>query len=407
MTSKIAVVVVAVVAGGAAGWFASALRESRGHATPTPPPVERPPGDGGEEAPRLVGQGPTPPASAEAIAELQRTVARLQEAIAKGDHTLAVDPIQRKAEVLKQLKSIEYGDQQALVKKLVKELQAIGDPAVADLVALLAEGYEKDWGGGFSTGGGGVVKSYGRMRMVLIDALRQIGTRKSKEGLLSVIRDSGDLTDYRDLLLMYGSTTDPFMVEGISALVPGLLDKIAKVGVVVAEERASMINMVVVRWIRVHHLTDLTDAVASLVSASPDDHRTREYFGLVVGFDPERAMRLVREHHPDGLDGVSGSGLMNFRASGNVPLAKIARYLELLLEEFDLTNSQRMSLYLSIHPLLCRQIEDLEERAEDGKVLLAFLESRQAVEAESHAKTMLDRTVVQLRKEISKISGPR
>lgn len=403
--SAIVLAAVALLAGGAIGWILASDGERPAEGVP---PARSAAADaaGRETTPeaRLAGSTTTPASNAERIARLEEEVARLRKALAEGRPEAALDPEVRKVEVLERLKSIEHGERQVAVHELVRDLAEIGDPVVADLVDLLRSGYERDWGGGFSTGGN-AVKSYGRLRMALIDALRQIGTEESKAGLLSVVGESEDLTDFRDLLLMYGSTRDPVMIEGISALVPGILERIAKEGVARCEQRYVMLIDLLIRWIRRHDMAHVAKPVAAIVErSSAEGYNENRLFGLVVELAPERAAAIAAarfEAHPGR---ASGYRLADFGDRGQIPLQQVTRYFELLFIALDLDASQRGSLYLAIQPFLCGRIQDVDARIRDARVLLGWMEARRELESADNAMRNLDRAIKGLESAIDRLT---
>jgi len=226
------------------------------------------------------------------------------------------------------------------------------------------------------------------------------------EDPLPAIRVSGSLAEYRDLLFSYGSATDPVTQKEISALVPGLLRRMADVGLTRAEERAPLLTRLLVRWIRHNALSGVVEDLALLVAdLSRIDDGAEELFGLVVEFDPERAARMVAEQHPDGLLMQRVGSLLGFMTRGEVPLARVADFLERLLETLDPPESQRSGLYRSLHGYPCRRIEDPVERAVDAWALLMLPERRRAAENADAPRRHLDRAIDSLRAGIEEIEG--
>lgn len=243
-------------------------------------------------------------------------------------------------------------------------------------------------------------------RLPIAGAMREIGTEVAMEDPLPAIGHSGSLADYRDLLFSYGSASDPVTQKEISALVPGLLRRIADVGLTRAEERAPMLTRVLVRWIRQNALSGVVEDLAPLVAdLSRIDNGAEELFGLVVEFDPERAARLVAEQRPDGLLMERLRSLLGYMTRGEVPLARVADFLARLLETLDPPESQRAGLYRSLHGYPCRRIEDPVERAVDAWALLMLLERRRAIESAEAPRRHLERAIASLRAGIEEIEG--
>ncbi|MHC4732610.1 MAG: RNA polymerase sigma factor, partial [Planctomycetota bacterium] len=165
----------------------------------------------------------------------------------------------RAREILDQLLAIEQGERQLAIKKAFEELSACGDSIVPDILALLQAGRDQDYGGALSFAGN-MVRGYPRLRTVLIDVLRQVGTPQAKDGLLAVLRGSDDLLDYRDVLLLYGTTADERLVTEVSELIPKMLRSAEQAG----GDQARTLDMYVTRWIGKHNPAGSADLLAKL-----------------------------------------------------------------------------------------------------------------------------------------------
>ncbi|MHC4550727.1 MAG: RNA polymerase sigma factor [Planctomycetota bacterium] len=368
----------------------------------------------GETSPaRAPGSGRGGPLAAQ-IAELRTEVASLRREI-EGMRSGAEDgrdaadatagtvgaPAARRAEqALERLLSITQGERQLAIRQAFVELSQCGDAVVPAVVAALKAGRDRDYGGGFSFGGN-MMRGYPRLRTVLIDVLRQIGTPAAQEGLLDALRGSKDLLDYRDLFLLYGSTTDEMMVRGMSEMVPGLLQEMKRKG----EEAAGLLlSDSVTRWIRNHGLRDTTDLLEELARESfIAGKMDRGAFKVLVEFSPEQAFGLARQLHEKGAGrGFSGIATSLRMGRTDVALAQITRFCELVFSQLDLDAGTRRSFYMSLPSRLCKSIASSEARAADGKVLLAFLSKRLREETGSFEKRVLTDKIARLEQEIGK-----
>ncbi|MHC4933207.1 MAG: RNA polymerase sigma factor [Planctomycetota bacterium] len=285
------------------------------------------------------------------------------------------------AKTLETLLAIKQGERQLAIKQAYEELVMQGNAVVPEIVALLKSGKDQDYGGGFSIGGN-VVRGYPRLRTVLMDVLRQIGTSEAKEGLLGAIKDSDDLLDYRDLLLLYGATTDEQMLAGVWGMVP----KIFRMSEEVGGDQALSIDTYATRWIGKHRppgSADLLEQVAvKRLGAGGSDHGA---MGILLSISPERAFRVVQQLHKADEDGrtVSRVAFSLRSANANPRLAQLTEFYELALYG------------------LCRTIESKEEQAADGKVLLEFLLRRQREETSEGGQMRLKYSIERLKKQIA------
>lgn len=343
---------------------------------------------------RSVGRGL--PSDTRKIGELEDSVARIERALE--EEGVPLDPAAaRKDEVLAKLLAITQAERQLAVREAFQELWKCGDAAVPDIVALLKSGRDQDYGGGFSFGGNMFTGGYPRLRTVLIDALRQIGTPAAKEGLLDALRDSDDLYDYRDLLLLYGSTADEQMVKGISAMVPAMLAKMREGG-----EGADRLDRYVSGWIGKHGTAGTDDLLEDLArEALQEGKPDRGAFAALIDSAPDRAFALVSQQAGDAPKALR-QVVMSIRMSRTgVSLANVARFTELVLAKMDPDETTRMSLYMSVPTRLDRSIKEPAERAADGRVLLELLERQLRTEEGTAARRALDRTVERLRTAIA------
>jgi len=345
-----------------------------------------PPGDRGGHAPRGGGDLPPAPQAGNArpspgapadLAELRETVRRLEEKVEA--------PPERHAEdALAVLIGIKQGERQLAIEDSFKELSALGNDVVPRIVAILKSGEDQDYGGGFSFGGN-KMRGYPRLRTVLIDVLRQIGTPEAQRGLLEGLRGTDDPLDYRDLLLLYRTTSDEIMVNGISAMMPAILDAAGGTG----DEMFLLVDYAT-SWIRQHDLEDTAPALEKIARESfaagrPD----RGAFTTLVALAPERAFTLIREQHAKLGDTVIQRSATGFRMGrAEIPLAQVARYCELILT-LDMSDVTRGQVFQWLPDRLCTAFESAGARNADGRVLLEFLRKRLAVETSDYARRAL------------------
>lgn len=402
MIRRVMAAALLIAAGGGAGWLAVWLRCPSVCGEPGVSTAQTPSGarQGGATSPQLIGRGLGRDGDAAAITDLQQRVSRLEAVLSSRVGFSDLNPQLQGARVLNQLKAIKHGERQASMAAVIRDLVSLGDQVVPDLVSLLEEGLDTDWGGRVSVEGH-AVKSYGRRRTLIIDALRQIGTQTAQGGLVAALRQSDDLRDYRDLLLLYRSTTDVQMREQIAELIPRILELVDKVGIGPAEEKAALIATLLVDWIREGQMRELSDAVARLVRTSLlEEYKATNLLGLLVEFDPRAAFVLVQQLWGKGLQDAAGNRLLGFTVRGEVPLAQVAHYMELLFSDLNLAERQRTGLYLSLRPRPCQRIEDPVKRAEDASVLMEFLKGRLEVEERECTRRLVEQAIDGLREEI-------
>jgi hypothetical protein len=331
------------------------------------------------------------PAAAAAAPALEERVRRIE--VRLGAPGVAAPP-RPKGEALQALLAITQGERQIAIEDSLEELSTLGNDVVPDIVARLKSGRDQDWGGGFSFGGN-KMQGYPRLRTLMIDVLRQIGTPEAQEGLLDVLRGSEDPLDYRDVLLLYGTTTDERMVRGISALVPDAM-RLAK-----GQERGLTMDYVN-QWISRHGLKETTDSLVeiareSFTSGAAWDGGT---FGTLIALAPERAFDLTRElREKNGDSAVLRAVTSVSNARSQAPLAQVARYYELVLS-LEPTESTRIALYAWLPSRPCRNIEAKDARVADAKVLVDFLAKRLRDETSPKAKEFLAQRIALLEKEI-------
>jgi len=336
-----------------------------------------------EATPDAEGALPAPRGT-EGIAELREAVRRLEAKV-------EAPPARHAEDALAVLLGIKQGERQLAIEESLKELTALGNDVVPQIVALLKSGEDQDYGGGFSFGGN-KMRGYPRLRTVLIDVLRQIGTPEAQRGLLEGLRGTDDPLDYRDVLLLYGSTNDEIMVKGIAAMMPDILRAARSAG----DEGTFLLDSTT-SWILRHEMKETTAALEeiardNLAASRPD----RGAFPALVAFSPERAFALVREQYANQGETVIRTASPGLRAArADVPLAQVARFSELILS-LELTEVTRGMFYMSLPDRLCSSIESADARKADGRVLLEFYRKRLAVETSEMSTRTISRHIAKL-----------
>ncbi|MHC4136354.1 MAG: RNA polymerase sigma factor [Planctomycetota bacterium] len=307
-----------------------------------------------------------------------------------------------KDRALENLLGIQQGERQLAIRKALEELTELGDQVVPDVVALLKSGRDHDYGGGFSFGGN-TVRGYPRLRTVLIDVLRQIGTPAAQRGVLEALHGSKDFSDYRDLLMLYRTTNEEIMVRGISGMIPDLLREVTRRG---GEDAGYLVMDGATSWIRKRELRDTTDLLEDVVRENLVAGKMDQgAFGVLVEFSPERAFRLAQQlHETDAGRGVSRLAT-SLRRGRDAALAPVARFGELVFAQLELNEGTRGSFYMALPTSLCRSIKSSEARAADGKVMLEFLSKRLREETGSFPRTVLTDMISRLEKAIDKCEG--
>jgi hypothetical protein len=348
--------------------------------------------------PAAAGERGGAPADAGAIRELADSVARIERALQDEGVPLQGTRAARKDEILAGLLAITQRERQLAVREAFQKLSRCGDAVVPDIVALLKSGRDQDWGGGFSFGGNMFTGGYPRLRTVLIDVLRQIGTPAAKEGLLDALGGSEDLLDYRDLLLLYSGTTDEQMVRGISAMIPEMLESVRGGG-----EGADQVDRYVSDWITRHNPEGADDLLEQLaLRALREGKPAGSALAALIDSSPERAFLLVSRRAEDKQQAIRQAATSLRMGRAGVSLSAAARFCELVWSKMDPDRTTRTWFYVSLPTRLDRSIASAAERAADGRVLLEFLERQQRTETDEGLRRMLEKTIDRLKGEIAK-----
>lgn len=348
---------------------------------------------GSEPPPRTAGPvqtrqpgpetGIPPPAPPDAA--LEERVRRIEARLNAGSDA---PPTRSNKEAVDALLAITQGERQVAIADSFRELVSMGDDIVPEIVALLKSGRDLDWGGGFSFSGN-MVRGYPRLRTLLIDVLRQIGTPAALTGLLDGLHGTEDPTDFRDLYLLFRTTTDHIMVEGISAMTPFAVHRLKDAD----EKQAYLLSRGVTDWIQQHEVPNKIDLVEELARLGAGGNRLdRASFPLLVALSPERAFALTQEIREKQGDTGLRTMIGGLTTAQDTPRAQIVRYSEMLLAA-GLDERQRFSLYTSLPSGACAGIKDPAARDADTRKLLEFLRGRLSEETTEYVRVTLTRGI--------------
>ena len=320
---------------------------------------------------------------AETIAELKETVSQLQKQVAGTEpEDAGVEP----------LLAIEQGERQIAIADEVARLTRRGDDVVPEIKAMLNVGRDQDWGGGFSFGGN-MFKGYPRLRTALIDILRQIGTPLAKQSLLDSLGKRASTTDYRDLLMIYATTSDTMMIEGISAMIPDMLRRIRDG----EDDEYGMLERNLTRWMKEQGIASESELLAQVsLKNLREGGRNRGAFELLLESDPDAACGVVAElakTDPDLKALKPGLSIIGRQ----VRLSRITALCEFILGRLELSENGRTGFYhcLPRHPSTVP--DSAEARKEDAQGLIALLERQLAVETSESARRALDSVIQALK----------
>jgi hypothetical protein len=327
----------------------------------------------------------TPTAEPTTDASLAERVHRIE---ARLDAAGVVAAPRSTKEAIDALLAITQGERQVAIEDSFHELVAMGDDVVPEIVALLRSGRDQDWGGGFSYSGN-MVRGYPRLRTLLIDVLRQIGTPTALNGLLDGLRGTQDPTDFRDLFLFFRTTTDETMVRGISEMTPAALRVLKDAD----EKQAYMLLYGVTDWIQQHEFPNKLDLVEELARQGLDSNRMdRGSFALLISLSPERAFALLQEVREKQGDQALRTAVGGLSSAQNLPCAKTVRFAEMCLAS-GIGENERFTLYASLPWRPCSAIKEPEARVADARLLLDFLKRRLGEETGDNVKVILTQRI--------------
>ena len=342
----------------------------------------------------------------ERIARVEESAGPARERAAAQDAVPAAVAERKRKEALDKLTSITDGHRLVAIQDALADLVRLGDAVVPDVVAALDSGMEQRYSGSFSVQGDRV-GNYAGLRLVLFDVLRQIGTPASKKGFVEALGRSQNLADLH-ALTMYWGTSDPVLVDGVAAIAPDLLRRVAKVGLEKAVgDEANSATANLLWWLWSHPTPEITGALDDIVRQGLPAARhanAREVFEsafrLLVRLAPEQAaasVRVLQEADP-------GKRLV-VELSKNLycPLTQQARYLTYLFTHEEYPPTIRRELYgnfakgLWESPRTWGGSKDTEDPVADAAPYLAFLEQRLSRETDELAAKVLRLQLTRLR----------
>jgi hypothetical protein len=332
------------------------------------------------------------------LAELRRAVAGAAERRAAAPDDGANASVEA---LVGRIDRLERG-QRLAIEEFLRELTRTGDGAVSGILSRLRAGDLRNWGGGIARRGT-VIQGYPGQRLILMDALRQIGTPTAKKGLLNLCRESGRLDDCVSLFVLYGSSRDSEMIQDISNLIPGFLATLKRSELGDDDEIGMAIGEMG-NWLRKHGATGLDDPLLDLVARAFRGGALGAIETLLqplVDSCPERLAELMRSLHSENPKAQLFPLYAGHLWSG-VPRAQSVRVYEILLKDDDLDAMIRRELYAATDTSACRAIESAEGRLEDLGVLRAFLSRRMALETDEGAREELEGVYKRLLKAIER-----
>jgi hypothetical protein len=325
------------------------------------------------------------------------------EAAAPQEQPSRTPDARRGARALEQLKAVTDGRRFVAVEDARTELVRIGDDAVPEVLALLDSGLETDWGGRFETRGFHV-DSYPGLRMVLLDVLRQIGTPASKKAFVDAL---GRTEHVRDLwaLKLYWGTTDPALIDGVSAVAPKLLRLVAKAGLPAAEADhpdSAVDNLLM--WLYMHPADGIAGPLEEIVlQGRPEgtwsERAFESTFTLLARLAPEKAAEdalALQERDPAKRE------LVELSKRVWCPNAIRARFFATLFARGNFTPQVRVTLYEPMPiGLWTEKGWDHAAQVADALPYVDFLERRLEAETDVGAKRVLEESLSRLRGQIA------
>lgn len=325
------------------------------------------------------------------------------------DAPAASASLERGREVLADLRANADGTREVAIREALRDLVRVGDPIVPEIVALLDSEPEKRYVEGKPLRQH--VRGYASLRMVLQDALREIGTPAAKRALLGAAGRSRSVHDFRNLIYpyAYGAAPVPILEEGISALVPDMLRSLAESGIAERDGEAADLAGCLATWIRKRGLTGVVEPLEEVILKQPLDPGVgwmsyQSLFSVFAELAPERAARVflaLTERAPK----QRRAGMDLERLGNSVPRSALIRFYAVLLSGGDSTPEQRAAFYWAMPDHALRSIEDPAKRAQDAETFATFLEGRLAVEVDENVRRTIEEKLKKLRKDIEE--GPK
>jgi RNA polymerase sigma-70 factor (ECF subfamily) len=420
MANKLAVttaVAAVLLAGGGVAWTASrraddtarlaeaetAARDARREATALAAEVARLRDAVGVAVPDRAGPASTSDSSRprtlrSAVEDHTTRLAAIEASLPAGG---AAGTVERGRKALADLQANRDGTRVAAIREEIQELVRIGDPIVPEVAAILDSGLDTRYRDDRPLMQH--LHGYIGVRMILNQALREIGTPAARTALFESARKSGRPSDFRDLIYDSESTTDPALVEGISALVPDALRSLAKHPIVGWDGDSIDLCWSISQWLDKHPSPAVAAPLEEAVRNAPTDAENPvngydALFRQLVDLAPEKAadvmLGLRRANAKQGL-------LYSFgNAISSAPLTSLARYYGVLLAQADLDPNQRADIYRQMPERACPKIKDAAKCIEDAQPFAGFLEQRLGAETDERMKRLLSDKLTALRKNL-------
>ena len=309
--------------------------------------------------------------------------------------------VERGRQVLAELEANKDGNRVAAIRESVQELVRIGDPIVPEIAAILDSGLDTRYRDDRPLMQH--LHGYIGVRMVLNQALREIGTNAARTALFESARKSGRPSDFRDLIYDSEATTDPALVEGISALVPDALQSLAKHPIVGWDGDSIDLCWSISQWLDKHPSTGVAGPLEEALRNAPTDAENPingydALFRQLVDLAPERAADVML-----GFRRANAKQSFLWSLGNHVQGATLttqARYYGALLAQADLGPNERSVIYREMPEGPTPKIKDAAKRVEDAQSFVAFLEQRLGVETDERMKRLLSDKLASLRKNL-------
>jgi len=400
------VLLVSLFAGAAAGAFVAVLMARTPPAGDPPAAVSR-----AEPASRPAPNG-------DELEELRNTVRRHSEELARlagqaerRQALAAPEPAEDRAarirNLIDRIKHLEHGERHLEIEKAFRELVELGEAVVPDLIALLQSGFDIDYGTGLSISGGRF-QNYPRLRTMLMDALRQIGTPPAKQALLDAVRSGRGLADFRDLFVLYGAASDEHMARGIALLLPLLLERMKAEGQALRGTEQALLFNELSRWIRRHQLPDSVPFLLGLLetdlAGGGSSFQTGSILGVLIELSPEQAAAAVKNLVARAAGkGAGEPPLGMWLRAGGGSLTQWSHFLRALFAQVDLSPAGERALWQFALPMLPEKIKDPEKRIADAGPYLDFLEERLRTARSEEIRKALEVLIDGLRRQVEQL----
>ncbi len=311
----------------------------------------------------------------------------------------------RGRQVLAELQANRDGTRVAAIRAALQEFVRIGDPIVPEIAAVLDSGLDTRYRDDRPLMQH--LHGYDGVRMVLNESLREIGTSSARKALFESARKSGRPSDFRDLVYNSASTTDPDLIEGISALVPDMLRSLARSGIKGTDGDTIDLAWGVSSWIRKRAPSGVVEPLAEVVRKAPADTETIAWMayegllGVLLELAPDEAGRVVLEVQGRQSKPTQQSPF-TWGFEGRASRTALVGFYNVLLSRTDMRPDERFLLYRGMPSRSDHDIKDPAKRAEDAQVFVTFLEERLRVESDERTRREITEKLEAFRKDLEK-----